>query len=508
MGAFSLDSFEQGALGGIKFDITDKLEGLNNTFKSGVKAVEGKFGKVEQSVGDTVTKTIGRNEIGNAVKEYFNDGKMVKSIENLGDGMVKSVRYDDNGMAYLHETVDTLRNVSVTELVPNSEIVKGNFTAEIDQFGRAIRNKITNFDLKDVGERNDTELNRLKRDSAYKVGDDKGHLVPDSFGGPATRENVVAQDLHINRSEIKQVENMAREFREAGHKVDYEVKTNYVGSDGRPSSFEPKITVDGVEQELPKELRKIYNKGDANTIDKVLTNVGEKVGLHHEAGIESAKIAAGITCAMSTVDNVSACLSGEITAEDAVVNIAKDTGTAGAIGYGTGFVTSAVARTMASSSHELIQSLGKSSIPAAAVSFGIASYDSVMDFAQGEIGTEELAYDLGENAVGVAGSIGGAALAGAAVGSVVPGAGTVVGAGAGLVGGMVGYAVSSGAYKAAVEAAGDAIEEHAEEIKELGNKAKDIASDTIDKAASISADAVSDVKTAISNFNIKNALPF
>ncbi len=253
---------------------------------------------------------------------------------------------------------------------------------------------------------------------------------------------------------------------------------------------------------------KIYNSKDVTAAKRVATNVAEKAGLHHEAGMEAAKLAAGVTCAMSTVDNVSACMSGEITADEAAINIAKDTGSAAVVGYGAGFVSHAVASSMANSSHQLISSLGNSCVPAAAVSFGIASYDTVIDYAQGEIGTDELAYDLGENAVGVAGSIGGAALAGAAVGSVVPVAGTAAGAAVGLVGGMVGYTVATGAYATAVEAAGDAIEEHSDEIKALGDKAQEMMNLSIDKAAEISDQAVADVKAAIKDFNLKNSLPF
>ncbi len=307
---------------------------------------------------------------------------------------------------------------------------------------------------------------------------------------------------------MKRVENIVRELKADNHKVDYEVKTNYVADDTRPSSFEPKITVDNQPYDLPDDLKKIYNEPDPSAVKKVTTDIGERYGLSNKAGVEQGALAATVTCAMSTVDNVSACISGEITADEAAINIAKDTATAGAVGYAAGFVTNEVATAMAASSNSLISSLGNSCVPAAAISFGIASYDSVMDYAQGEIGVDELAYDLGENAVGVAGAIGGGALAGAALGSVVPGAGTVVGAGVGLVGGMVGYAVTTGAYETVVQKAGDSLEAHADELKALQEKAESIANNTIDMAAQIGDNAVADVKAAISDFNIKNSLPF
>ncbi|MCR5104703.1 MAG: hypothetical protein K6B68_09660 [Eubacterium sp.] len=172
------------------------------------------------------------------------------------------------------------------------------------------------------------------------------------------------------------------------------VKTD---SYGRP--IDNKITDVQLKEGYKEISSKIYNADDISTTDKVVTNVkeiGVKVKPHHDSGMESAAIAATVTCAISTVDNVTACLDGEITADQAAINIAKDTGTAGAVGYGAGFISEAVASSMSSSSNSLISSLGNSCVPAAAVSFGIASYDTVVNYAKGELTTEELAYNLGE----------------------------------------------------------------------------------------------------------------
>ena len=506
MDAMALEGIEKSALVANKIELTEKIEVFNKSFKSGVKEIKGNFGQIEQSMGDAISKNIGRNEVGNAVKEYLQDGNLVKTVERLGDGCIKTTSFDSKGTAYLEEITNLAKGTTQLDVKPNIEIIKDNFTAKTDQFGRTVSSKISDLQIKETGR--ETLSDKL-RDGSYKPNDERGHIIADNFGGPATKENIVPQDKIVNKSQFKEVENTVRRLKAEGHKVDYEVKTNYSGKDPRPSSFEPKITVDGKEYtDLSPDLKKIYNNGESSNIQKAMTNTAEKVGLHHEAGMEAGAIAASVTCAMSTVDNVTACIDGEITADQAAINIAKDTATAGAVAYGAGFVSSAVSSSMASSSNALISSLGNSCVPAAAVSFGIASYDSVMDYAQGEIGVDELAYDLGENAVGVAGSIGGAALAGAAVGSVVPGAGTVVGAAAGLVGGMVGYAVTTGAYKTVVAEVGEALDEHSEEIKQLTEKAESIAQDTVNKAAELGENAVSDVKAAINDFNIKNAFPF
>ncbi|MBR6403473.1 MAG: DNA/RNA non-specific endonuclease [Eubacterium sp.] len=534
MGALSIDSFEQESFTKVKYDVTDKLDSLNKFFKSRVESVEGKFGKAEQAMGDAISKNINFNEVGNAIKEYKLDDKIIKTVENIGDGIIKTTSFDDRGTAYLEETTKLVEGNYKTEikLKPNIEIIKDNVTTKTDNLGRVVSSKIENIKLKPVNSRDNAELNTLKvNEELYEGGYQKGHIIPDRFGGTATHENITPEYGKLNQGVIKRTENFAAKLCEEGHKVTYEKNPNYVGKSEIPSSYDIKITVDEIDSkefiknnptyekyaDLPDKIynSEEYYNGEMNTAQKLVTDfkeTGTKIGVkakpHHEAGMEAAAIAATVTCAISTVDNVTACIGGEITADQAAINIAKDTGTAGAVGYGVGFISSAVSSSMASSSNALISSLGNSCVPAAAVSFGIASYDTVVNYAKGEITTEEFAYDMGENAVGVAGSIGGAALAGAAVGSVVPGAGTVVGAAAGVVGGMVGYAVTTGAYKTTVEAAGDAIEEYSDEIKKLGEKAQSIADDTLAKATMIGENAVSDVKDAISKFNLQNKLPW
>ena len=221
----------------------------------------------------------------------------------------------------------------------------------------------------------------------------------------------------------------------------------------------------------------------------------------NQAGLESSIGAAGITVAISTVDNFRAVTKGEMTPLEAFGDVAKDTGSAAALGYGTGFVSTAVAQSMSASSHQLIRSMGNAGVPGAVISFGIASYDSFTDFAQGNIGGRELAYDLGGNALGVTGSIIGSGLATAAVGSVVPGLGTVGGFAVGVVGGVVGYALTTEAYETAVKYG-------SEGASVLADKAKVFASDTLDQVRAEAPEKAEAVRTSINNFASSHSLPF
>jgi hypothetical protein len=206
------------------------------------------------------------------------------------------------------------------------------------------------------------------------------------------------------------------------------------------------------------------------------------------------------------------------------LDIVKDTGTAGALGYGTAFVSTAVTSVMSESSHELIKKVAGSGAPGIVISFGIDTYDSVIDYAQGKIDASQLAYDLGEGAAHIAGSVAGAAasafvagevasnvgvVVGGAVGSVVPGAGTaagmvagkVVGYGVGMVGGMVGCAIASEAYATAVEFG-------AENAGVLAEKAKVAAQGTIELAKVHAPEKVDDIRNAVNDYASKFNLPF
>lgn len=77
-----------------------------------------------------------------------------------------------------------------------------------------------------------------------------------------------------------------------------------------------------------------------------------------------------------------------------------------------------------------------------------------------------------------------------------------------LVSDTVNYVITSEAYVTAVDSCEGAIDSSAEQIGKLETKAKEYAGKAIEKAGDFGADAVKDVKAAISDFNIKNSLPF
>lgn len=508
-----IDGVERGAFDKIRYDITEKLSGLNKSFETSLKPENDIFGITEIDKGGGCAERSFRDEFNNLHKEYYQDGVLTKTREKIDAKTWCTTSFDDNGSAYVKQFNERTKNgltAKRMELIPGVEVKKANFTAQIDELGRPVVNKIT--DLQKMPGRE--ALSEALKDDAYKVSDERGHIIADIFGGPASKENIVPQSYETNHVDMKRAENYVLDLKAKNPdaKIDYEVKVNYDGKSKRPSSFEPKVTVDGKVLENVDELKKIYNNTELTQTGKMVTTAKEhlnkattKAMPFHKAGVEEGLEAAAITFAVSTVDNVSQFMDGDITAEDMVINIAKDTGTAGAAGYATGFVTKVIATSMQNSTNTMLQSLGNLGVPAAVVSFGVESYDTIMDFAQGEIDGLELAYDLGENAASVAGSAAGAALAGAAVGSIIPGAGTavgfIIGGGASIVGGMVGTAVATGAYKTAIEMGTAGAEV-------LADKAQEMATKTIDAAKECLPGAVDDVRGMLNTFLAQNEMPF
>lgn len=498
----NFDAFDAVALNPAEVDLRGKLEALNSYFSSAIKPENGVFGPSVVDKGGGWTELTSRNQEGRICRDYLRDGRIYKQRISLGNHEWASIDFDDNGTGYL-KTLQRLGKdglkITDTQLRPNTTVVKSNFTAVIDNLGRPILNTIEDFKLRESGTPRQS-LNPKLRTQAYRPNDQRGHIIPDLFGGPATLENVAAQLDEVNQKNIREVERLAESLKREGHKVDYSVKTNYVASEKRPSSFEPRIVVDGVEYDLPDHLKKIYNDSIndselASTVKKAATNLGERYGLIHEEGVRSAKVAAALSCAVSTCENVSSFIDGEITPEEMVTGIVGDTVAAGGIAYGTTFISGAVSQAMAKSSSALIRSVGGSTVPASVVTFAVQSYHDLSDFAQGNIEADELAYNLGENAAEVAGGAQGAVI-GAQVGAIAGPAGIAVGT---IVGGTIGCALASEAYATAIEVG-------SEGAYALAEQARKFATDTIEVAANAIPDQIDTVHDAFNTYLSVNTL--
>ena len=500
-----MDVIEQKAFVPEGIDISEKLSGFHKNFTSVVSPENGSYGITRIDKGNGLEALRGKTDTGHPFIEYYQDGKITMRRENLGNHQLLKTSYDDAGDPYLRTFTEVGKNTNY-ELAANANITKGNFSARTDVYGRTISTKVTDITLKDGGYHPVSKL----RDRFYLAGDEVGHGVPDQFGGPASKENTFAQAMEVNRgtgSKVRQVENLAARLKQEGHTVDYEMRANYSGTkNSRPTSFEPHIIVDGKEYELPENLKKIYNTSQETVVQKAVVNVKERFGTANEVGVKSGVVAAGLTCAMSSVDNISACVNGEISGEEGAIEIVKDTAVAGGAAYGTAFVSAAVSESMKGSSKVLLQRVGNSCLPAAAATFAVDSADAIIDYAKGEIDGGELSYELGDSASSVAGGFAGGSVGakvGATVGTAIaPGVGTAVGTVVGgIVGGMVGTVVASEAYTTAVEVG-------TEGAKFLAEKAETMAKDTVELVKENVPEQIEEVKSAFNDFAKSCNLPF
>ena len=505
------DSFEHQPIDTFKINSTEKLAHLNEGFASRLTPAYENFLSVSETAQEGIALWIGENA---ALSQQFvpDAMDMIKimywgmeagGISTLGLEQIKQWGIHPDYVnqcimqhaGYAAEIISTTKENLIalrdgTGIVTKRADELPHMYPKNDQYVDKVRfdssgNVIERIQTKFVGKDAKECLTKLKsrKFDKYFMEDkvDKVEIPKDYYDDVKvmTKEQIKSLENQIERLKVdgneKDLLNRQREL-ERLKAVDEKIEKSTV------TTSEAAEAVTNPEQ----YMRKIY-------IKDTLLNA-------NKAGVETFKGAAALSCAVSTVDNVQKYFKGEVTAQEAVIDIAKDTGVAGAVGYGTGFVTSAVATTMSHSSHVLIQKVGASCAPAAVVAWGVQSFDSITDYAQGEITGDELAYELGKNGASVAGGIVGGMAAGAALGSVVPGAGTVVGAGVGLVGSMVGCAVASEAYATAVEHGGEG-------AKILATKAQELATNTVEAAKVEVPEKVDFIKQAINEFATENDVP-
>lgn len=425
---------------------------------------------------DGVVQTLGLKEIGKwKINDLYKD-QNIKQQAGYAAEVISTAKENLTAMAKGSE-IRTFRADDLPDLFKKN-----------DQFVDKVRldangNILEKIQVKFVGKDGEDCLNKLlskKYDKYFIDGKIDKIEIPKDFYDQIQREGLIQEKLDSLHRQLDAVKKLGKTevAEQLQHKID---KANKL------SEMLERSTVSNQEAISARKHPFIY----ANRI------LGESVFREAaDAGIKSGLGAAAITAAVSTVDNVQKFLAGQETAADAFVDVAKDTGTAAGIAGVSTFIVTSVAETMQTSGHELISSIGGSALPAAVVSFGVQSFDSVVSYAKGEMTGGELAIELGGNAVKIE-----ASMAGAAIGSAALAAVPVVGPAAGaIIGGLVGTAVAGEAYKTAVEFG-------EKNIGPLTEKLQTAATDTLDKVKEAVPDKFADVKDALNKFAADNDLP-
>lgn len=193
-------------------------------------------------------------------------------------------------------------------------------------------------------------------------------------------------------------------------------------------------------EKIKKNLKKssVSNK-DAMFARKhpKLSTAKSIAGVSHRAGVESAKTGAVIGGSVSIVKNLVAMIKEDKEVGEAVSDAAKDTMSAAAVGYGTGFAGAAVKGWMQNAGSESARVLAKTNLPGTMVAVTLSVGKTMERYFKGEIDGVMCFEELGEQGVGMLSS----SLFAAIGQTVIPI--PVVG---GLIGGMLGYAIASASY--------------------------------------------------------------
>lgn len=211
--------------------------------------------------------------------------------------------------------------------------------------------------------------------------------------------------------------------------------------DGKFDIAEKKIEEAKKYEKISKNIRKSTVSSDESMEARVNPEVStakDIVKLGHRAGLEQAKMGAAIGGGISIIRNCVACFNGDKEPEDAIKDVALDTGKAAAVSYGTAFTGSVIKGAMQNSKNAMLQNVSKTSLPAMLVTTTLDVGKTFKRYFSGEIDGVQCFEELGEKGVGMMSSSMFAVAFQAAI--PIP----VVGA---LVGSMVGYAFSSAYYK-------------------------------------------------------------
>ena len=189
------------------------------------------------------------------------------------------------------------------------------------------------------------------------------------------------------------------------------------------------------------------------------SSVANAVKTTHNAGVQGAQYGGITAFTVSGINNVVAVVRGEKTAEEALVDTARDSGQAAVSSYVMSGGLTFVGQQLSTASSPIIKNLAASNVPGTVITAVMATGDVLVRYGRGEITTKDCLISLGERGVNLAGSG-----YGAAVGQLlipVP----IVG---GAIGAMVGGTLSSSAiHKIRENLEGVARERHERLVQEM-----------------------------------------
>ena len=154
-----------------------------------------------------------------------------------------------------------------TRHLPSAHYIVDNISYYTDELGRIKRVYCPDMRQKSRGRNQMSQKYSVKFKDGV-TGDNCGHLIPQSMDGPAEQINFVPQRRDLNSGEILELEKKAMKAAKAGHKVKYDIKIFYHGSEKRPYGFENNVKVYDSGGKLIRNYTGIFDNSPSNSYDK------------------------------------------------------------------------------------------------------------------------------------------------------------------------------------------------------------------------------------------------
>lgn len=393
-------------------------------------------------------------------------GAAYETVQRYGDAVRQHyVAYSGQDNELGKKLVKGLKQISEEKVNPEYEFQnihqQAGFSAEVKDVARSNAERIINGDptrkirTDDLGSVNDPLYDTVSLDANGDVIEGTGAQMKflgasetDPIGeGNAARaleklkskkfQKYLDADAKIDVP-ADQYDNIIQEANNKLEKLTEQLENQkQAGNDEQVKKLQDRI--DKLEK-IKKNLRKSSVTGDEAVFARLhpgLSTVIDVAKVSHRAGVQTAETSAIIGGSVSIVRNLVSVCKGEEEPEEAIKNVAKDTATTAAVGYGTSFAGAALKGAMQNSSSEYVRVLSKTNVAGTVVAVTVSATKTLARYFNGDIDGVECLETLGEQGTGMISSA-----MFAAIGQMVipiP----VVG---GLIGGMVGYAISSATY--------------------------------------------------------------
>lgn len=198
------------------------------------------------SKGMLLNKTENNQELG--IQNFPQGKRDYNSNIKVIDGV--KCRVDDNGKPYAKYNSET----GEYDLIHKNTYSLNGYEYKTDDKGRI---KSAEGDLHKTDRNNKKTINENIK--GIEDGDDKGHIIADTFDGQNDLGNLVPMDGNLNKGDYKSMELQLKKALENGSDVHVKVQPRYSGDSSRPDSFKVTYSIDGVE--TTKIFKNVPNGG-------------------------------------------------------------------------------------------------------------------------------------------------------------------------------------------------------------------------------------------------------